>query len=138
MKQRATVLILILLAAAVLSGCGASRRTFPPPDLTGHWIQVNPADNFYQVAEISDDWIEVYWHLTADDTEYLYWAGSFTPPQTGEEPYSWISENDMEKTMTDVHARREDTLTFTYKNGRLSFIQIQGRLHLTVAMEKVD
>ena len=138
MKRSVRVLALALLAAALLSGCGATGENYPPPDLTGHWRQVNPAGNFYQVAEISDDRIEVYWHLTEDDSEYLYWTGSFTPPLTGRQPYTWISENDLEKAKTDVHARREDNLTFTYNRNKLSFIQIQGRLHLTVTMEKVD
>ena len=133
MKKR---VLALLLSALLLSGCGEAKDYGPAPDLEGRWTQVSPDSTFYQTAVITGDMIEVYWHVVQDDSVYLYWSGSFEPPKDGKEPYSWDSVNNYERAKLDPHCRREETLTFTYKNGRISFIQIQGRLHLGVAMEK--
>ena len=82
-----------------LSGCGSqNREPKPAPDLTGEWVQVGgEGSNFYQLATIKGDKIECFWHVTADDSEYLYWSGTFTPPENGDEPYSWSSQNDLKR-----------------------------------------
>lgn len=136
MSEKARYLIASALLLALLCACGSRGRDLPAPELEGRWTQCSPADNFYQTAVISGDEIEVYWHIVADGSNYLYWAGSFEPPTDGREPYSWTSVNNLEKAKTDPHARREETLTFTYKDGKLHYVQIQGRIHLTVSLER--
>ena len=68
----------------------------PAPDLTGVWTQVDAGDS-YQQATIQGDTIEINW-ISSDGTTALYWAGSYTAPETAAEPYSWTSENDTAKT----------------------------------------
>ena len=126
----------LLLAALLCCGCGETKNPGPAPNLEGHWTQTSPPPRFYQTAVISGGEIEVFWHLTEDGSEYLYWSGSFEPPKNGKEPYTWVSNNNFARAATDPHCRREETLTFTYKEGKISFVQIQGRIHMGVALEK--
>ena len=135
MKQKILLPALLLFAAALLCACG-QQSYGPAPDLDGHWTQVNPPDNFYQTAIVSGDRIEVFWHITQDNSYYLYWSGSFDPPPDGKEPYTWESKINLARAETDPHCRREDTMTFIYKNGQIIFVQIQGRVHMGVALEK--
>ncbi len=94
----------------------------PAPDLTGSWRQVggNSADT-YHVATISSDTIEVYWHMGADNTNALYWAGSFQAPTTAAEPFSWTSANDTAKTGASLMASSDASKVFTYEAGEISY-----------------
>ena len=82
--------LLCLFCLALLAGCGSKGGDGPPPDLTGRWRQVmdGGTPTFYQVAEIEGDRIRTWWHLSEDDSEYLYWIGTFVPPENDAEPYS--------------------------------------------------
>lgn len=92
------------------------------PDLTGEWKQENSESNdSYQTATINNDTITIYWVSDNGNTKSLYWAGSFIPPTTSDEPYSWDSKNDHSKTDSSLLASTDDTKTITYQDGILSY-----------------
>ena len=134
----ATALLMILTACGGDSGGGASsQEPATPPDLTGEWKQVNSnSEDSWQSATISGESIEVYWVSDNGDTTALYWAGTYTAPETGDEPYSWDSENDHEKTGLALLASGDDTKTFTYENGQLSYSVSALGTTTTVRLEK--
>ena len=137
MKLKKIVCMAAVVLALCLSSCGNGSDA-PPPDLTGEWRQVGAADNFYQIATITDDTIETYWYVVADEGVYLYWTGTFTPPEDGKEPYTWQSVNDLEKAQTSNWARREETNSFTYKNGKISYVARMGSLNVSVELERLS
>ncbi|MDP4119981.1 MAG: hypothetical protein Q8876_02875 [Bacillota bacterium] len=107
------------------------------PDLAGNWKQANSkSDDSYQVATISSDTIEIYWVSDNGDTKSLYWAGSFIAPTTTNEPYTWNSKNDHNKTDSAMLASSDDTKTIKYENGVLSYeTSIMGTT-TTIKLEK--
>ena len=110
-----------------------------PPDLTGRWEQEHgEGATYYQIAVISEDAIRVYWHLTEDDSEYLYWSGSFTDPEASGKAFKWVSENNHAEQRKSAWARREETMNFTYKDGKLSYTVYMGNLRVGVALERVE
>ncbi|MBQ9412445.1 MAG: hypothetical protein IJU29_05020 [Oscillospiraceae bacterium] len=129
--------LLCLFCLALLAGCGSKGGDGPPPDLTGRWRQVmdGGTPTFYQVAEIEGDRIRTWWHLSEDGSEYLYWIGTFVPPENDAEPYSWVSETRIDEERNS-RTRQEKELTFTYKNGHINFIEIQGRVRMSVVLER--
>ena len=135
-KLKMIVCMAAVVLALCLSSCGSGSDA-PPPDLTGEWRQVGEADNFYQIASITEDTIETYWYVVADESVYLFWTGTFTPPEDGKEPYSWQSVNDIDKAETSPWAMRDGMKTFTYKDGKLSYIVRMGNLNISVALEKL-
>lgn len=151
MKKVLSVLVTMLMVLS-LYGCGdssgspnstpfdpapAPAPSVTPPDLTGEWKQVNSkSDDSWQSATISNGTIEVYWVSDNGDTTSLYWAGTYVAPQTGDEPYSWESENDHEKTGGALLASGDDTKTFTYENGQLSYSVSALGTTTTVRLEK--
>lgn len=109
------------------------------PDLTGDWRQVNNAsEDSYQIATITDDTIEVYWFTPENETKALYWAGTYTAPETDDEPYTWDSENDTEKTDSALLASDADTKTFTYENEQISYDVTALGMTQTVRLEKTE
>ncbi|MEL4861611.1 hypothetical protein AAEU42_10230 [Pseudoflavonifractor phocaeensis] len=144
MKKRTLTLLLsavMCLSLAACAGGGAQPSEeptpTPAPDLTGEWKQVdgNSEEN-YQTATITADTIEIYWVSDGGDTKSLYWAGSFTAPTTADQPYTWDSENDTEKTSTALLASSDDTKAFTYENGQISYEVSALGTTTTVKMEK--
>ena len=136
MKLKKIVCMVAMALVFCLSSCG-SRRNAPPPDLTGEWRQVGEADSFYQVATITEDTIETYLYVVSDESIYLFWTGTFTPPENGKEPYTWQSVNDIEKAQTSHWAMRDEVKSFTYKDGKISYIARMGNLNVNVALEKL-
>lgn len=137
-----TILTLVLM----LSLCSCSKDSAPapssgpatPPDLTGEWKQVNSnSDDAWQAATITGDTITINWVSDGGDTKSLYWAGTFTAPTTADEPYSWDSANDKEQTSKALLASGDETKTFTYANGQLSYEASALGTTVTVKMEKV-
>ena len=106
-----------------------------PPDLTGEWVQVNSnAEDSYQTATITADTITVNWVMP--DTTALYWAGSFEAPTTADEPYTWDSANDTEQTANALLASPDETKTFTYEDGQISYSVSAMGVTTTVKLEK--
>lgn len=126
MKKIFAALIAVTL---ILSACGKSA----PPDLAGEWKQTNSSsDTSYQIATITQTTIEIYW--VADNSKALYWAGTYTPGENTE--FSWTSENDHTKTDSAILASGDDTKTFTYKDGKISYDVTALGITTTVELEK--
>lgn len=106
----------------------------PAPDLTGVWTQVDAGDS-YQQATIQGDTIEINW-INSDGTTALYWAGSYTAPETAAEPYSWTSENDTAKTSGALLASQDASKEFTYENGTISYEASMMGVTTTLQLEK--
>ena len=152
MKKRTLVLTASVLACFVLASCSggdqgakesapAANTPEPPtsiaPVVTGEWKQVNSnSEDSWQSATIDESTITVYWVSDNGDTKSLYWAGSFTPPETADEPYTWDSENDTEQTSAALLASGDETKTFTYENGQISYDVSALGTTTTVRLEK--
>lgn len=140
MNRKLCVLLLTLASALALGAC--ARKPGPPPDLTGYWRQ--PGENeWYHVAYITDDIINVYWYETTEGEVELFWHGTFVPPEDDREPYVFTSENlNSEEFLNSSYkfrrARRERTMSFTYRDGKLNYIVMSGHLKLNFGLEKVD
>ena len=149
MKKRVLCAVFAAFMALILTACGSGSDTPAqasgsqaiqqeapqPPDLTGEWKQVNSeSDDSYQAATITGDTIVINWVST--DSKALYWAGSFTAPTTDEEPYTWDSNNDHEQTDTAIMASSDDTKTFTYEDGQISYDVSMMGVTKTVRLEK--
>lgn len=91
-----------------------------PVDLTGGWKQTNSgAEDSFQSATITGENIEVYWN--APDMQAIYWAGTIEVPSDGSTSFTWDSVNDKAKTDNALMASSDDTKTFTYTDGELSY-----------------
>lgn len=148
--KRALLLILAALAL-ILTACGSTAATAAPaettataapetpapaPDLSGEWKQSNADGETYHSAVINGDSMEIYWVNPGKDTKSLYWAGTFTAPDSAE-PYSWTSANDKDKTSRALLASSDDTKTFSYNNGMISYEAAAMGITKTVKLEKV-
>lgn len=135
MKEKTFSLVLAVIAIISLAACGnpgdggtkeeldkSSGTSQQIPDLSGEWKQTNSnSDTTYQTIYISNDTMEVYWIMEENDTVALYWAGTFQAPKTTDEPYHWDSQNDHSRTSGALLASDDETKTFTYEDGKLSY-----------------
>lgn len=151
MKKLFCVLLSGLMCLS-LAGCGGSEsggdasqagddqaqeEAATPPDLTGEWKQVNnESEDSWQAATITADSMEVYWVSDNGETKSLYWAGTFTAPETADEPYTWDSANDTEKTSSALLASGAETKTFTYQDNQISYEVTALGVTTTVKLEK--
>jgi len=86
---------------------------------------------------IDDGTIEIYWQIE-DGTTSLYWAGTYDAPTSAANEYTWESVNDKSRTETALLASGDDTKTFTYKDGVISYsVSIMG-VTTTVELERSD
>lgn len=156
MKKKILTAMIAAALLAMLTACGGTASTSTdngsaqntasqkaeekqPADLTGDWKQVNSSsDDSYQQATISGDTIEIYWVSDNGDSKSLYWAGSFEAPTTADEPYSWESKNDHDKTDSALMASSDDTKKFTYEKNQISYEASALGTTTTVRLEKQD
>lgn len=154
MKKKILTAMIAAAILAMLTACGGTTSTDngsaentasqkaeekQPADLTGDWKQVNSSsDDSYQQATISGDTIEIYWVSDNGDTKSLYWAGSFEAPTTADEPYSWESKNDHDKTDSALMASSDDTKKFTYEKNQISYEASALGTTSTIRLEKQD
>lgn len=140
-------LILALILCFDLSACGDKRDDLSspsvspatPPDLSGQWKQINSnSEDSYQGAIIDGDVIEIYWVSDGGNTRSLYWSGTYSAPATTEEPYSWESINNEEKTAHALLASSDSSKTFTYKSGQISYSASALGSTSTIRMEKEE
>jgi len=133
-------IILSLSLVLPLAACGSdSKENDVPPDLEGQWKQVNSTDeDSFHGAIIDGDEIEIYFVSNDGDSRTLYWAGSFTEPDTAEEPYSWVSQNDKDKTGRAILVSPDDTKAFTYADGQISYSSSMMGTTTTVRLEKEE
>ena len=107
-----------------------------PADLTGTWKEKNPNKDSYQIARVTADAIEIYWHTPDSDT--LYWAGSYVAPTDAKTPYTWDSVNDTEKTGSAILASSDGTKTFTYSDDTISYSVTALGVTKKVTLERAD
>lgn len=156
MKKKILTAMIAAALLAMLTACGGTTSTDTgsaqstnaasqkveekkPADLTGDWKQVNSSsDDSYQQATISGDTIEIYWVSDGGDTKSLYWAGSFEAPTTADEPYSWESKNDHDKTDSALLASTDDTKKFTYEKNQISYEASAMGTTATIRLEKQE
>lgn len=92
------------------------------PNLIGEWKQVNSnSETSYQVATVNANSIEVYWFDADGESKSLYWIGTFVPPTTSDEPYSWESVGDISQMEFALMASTDETKLFTYENGQITY-----------------
>lgn len=91
-----------------------------PLNLTGTW-KSDENEGAWMEATISDNVISIDWVTDEGKTKATYWVGSYDVPTTATSEYSWVSNNDHEKTKNALLASNDDTKEFTYKNDILSF-----------------
>jgi hypothetical protein len=116
--MRKRILTFILVTTTVLSFTGCGKDSKGPTDLTGVWVSKDNGGSYHE-ATITNDYIEINW--VSPDSTSLYWAGTFTAPDKVVKEYSWVSENDKEKTDSALLASPDDTKEFTYKDGGISY-----------------
>ena len=142
MKQR--IIPLMAALCLLLAACGPKETDYgPPPDLTGKWGKPTEGANWYFTGTITEDVIKVEWYQPVYNETYLYWEGTFTPPEDGREPYSWESSTlhtveELESSRNFNRATREQTKTFTYENGKITFIVTAGHLRTAHSIERAD
>lgn len=139
MKKQWIALLSALLCVLALAAC--KQEYGPPPDLRGKWTQTDAGD-WYFTAIIKDDTIRILWYLPREKRSFLYWDGTFTPPENDKEPYSWKSDTLHTKEVLDSssyysRATREEQKTFTYKDGKIGFIVTSGHLQMGYTLERV-
>ena len=133
----ATLLVSMLAACGGSTENAAKQEPPTPPDLTGEWKQTNSSsEDAWQSAEIAGDTIEVYWVSDNGETKALYWAGTYTAPTTADEPYTWQSQNDKDKTGTALLASGDDEKMFSSAEGVLSYEVSAMGVTQTVKLEK--
>lgn len=147
--KKVKMLLAVATCVVALTACGgagsaqgstpqsAAESVEQAPDLTGTWKQVNGSDESYQEATISGDTIEIYWVSDGGDTKSLYWAGTYEAP-TESGAYSWNSVNDHEKTDSALLASGDDTKTFSYDDGVLSYSASALGTTTTIKLEKAE
>lgn len=141
MTKRLFALLLAAASVLALTAC-AKKDPGPPPDLTGGWIQ--PTENdWFHIATIAGDTIEIWWFLPSENKADLYWSGTFTPPTDGAEPYVWTSTNKYTKEELDAsfyynRTSREETKEFTYKDGQISYNVTSGHLRLGYSLVRAE
>lgn len=129
MKKQILMMVMISTISLSITACGKSdtpdntvnqteTTMEESTDLTGTWIS-EESDGTYQEATITDNYIEINW-VTPDSTS-LYWAGTYVAPSGAVDEYSWISENDTEKTDSALLASSSETKEFTYKDGVITY-----------------
>ena len=126
----------------LLAACGP-KDYGPPPDLTGKWGLPSEGANWYFTGTVTEDIIKVEWYQPTYDETYLYWEGTFTPPEDGKEPYKWESSTlhtvkELESSRLFDRATREQTKTFTYKDGKISFLVTAGHLRTGYTIERAS
>lgn len=156
MKNKGVALILSLMIGAIaVSGCAGNSNTSQSPketssatqnnsnndsnnvakeetarlDLTGNWAQKGKeGDDTFQAGYIADGIIELYWITDGGTTNMLYWSGTYDAPINSDDEYTWDSVNDKVKTDSALMASGDDTKTFSYKNGEISYeVSVMGQ-----------
>lgn len=141
MRRRFAVPLAALFCLLALAACGP-RDYGPPPDLTGKWQQPDATD-WYFIGKIEDEVIQIDWYLPSTGRAYLYWKGTFTPPENGKEPYSWKSaslytEEELDASHLFNRASREERKTFTYRDGKIGFVVTSGHMQMGYTIVRVE
>lgn len=109
--------------------------------LDGTWKSTNgDSEDGWQEAVINGDVITINWVSDNGDTKSLYWTGTVVEPtdKTVDDTYTWDSVNDKEQTNKAMLASGDDTKTFTYSDGELSYEALAMGTTKTVRMERIS
>ena len=165
-KRVFTLALAIILGTTVMLGCGGGSESKQPQqetsadvqndtkteenadsieevveplDLTGNWAQKGKeGSDSFQAGYIKDGIIELFWISDGGDTHMLYWSGSYEAPTIADDEYAWESVNDKIKTDSALMASGDDSKTFNYKNGEISYeVSIMGQTG-TVTLVRSD
>jgi len=117
-----------MLIAAMLMSCACSSETAEETteesqeilDLIGNWAEESESGS-YQGGYITEDTIEIFWIFEDDDSYALYWSGSYVAPTEAGDSYTWDSVNNTERTDSSMYASPDETKTFTYEDGVISY-----------------
>lgn len=114
------ILIAGVVLIAGLSGSDSKTESTAAPvsTLIGNW-EVEDKGDTYQAGYITADTIEIFWMSDGDAS--LYWSGSFDNPAELTDGYSWDSVNNKDKTDVALLASGDDTKTFTYSGGKITY-----------------
>lgn len=165
-KRVFTLALAIILGTTVMLGCGGGSESkqpqqetsadvqndtkteenadsieevIEPLDLTGNWAQKGKeGSDSFQAGYIKNGIIELFWISDGGDTHMLYWSGSYEAPTSADDEYAWESVNDKIKTDSALMASGDDSKTFNYKNGEISYeVSIMGQTG-TVTLVRSD
>lgn len=129
--KRSLLMVLGFVLMLALFGCGSGQASNEPLSLVGNWKQSNSsAEDNWQEITITEDSIEVVL-IENNERGSLYWAGTYVPPTTATDSYSWESEIDKSKESAHQLVTSDDTLVFTYEKGELSFQVTLGQISFT-------
>ena len=162
MDARKTALLAMLALAVAFAVCGcageqptgsatvssasasaSSSAKEPEPelqvlDLTGTWDQVNRPLIYPFRAVIEGDTITIWWHDEPNDTDSLYWAGTYVAPTEPSDTWAWTSENDHSRTDVSVMAAQAETKDFRYEDGQLLFYATAMGTEQTAHLERAE
>lgn len=126
--MRKIILVTTLILVLMLSGCGTTPEKSADIikekqlDLTGNWAQEDKEfDEAYHAGYISGDRIEIFWMSDGGESSSLYWSGTYVAPQESEDEYAWDSVNDKTQTEYAMLASGDETKSFNYKDGKISY-----------------
>lgn len=148
--KKISAFILPLLLAFSLSACNSSETETSPQanesvtsqkiNLEGEWKQTNISpEEDYQTAIISGDSIEIKVVNTKEDdaTPTTYWSGTYTTPELKNGIYTWVSENKVSKNKSSLVSSSENSKTFNYANGVISYESSYLGTEKTIKLEKI-
>lgn len=119
--KTAMMILLSIIMVIALSGCESGTSSeYEISSLVGNWEPEELGES-YQAGYITEDTIEIFWFSDDGETVSLYWSGTYENPEEAVTSYSWDSVNDTSKTDSALLASGDDTKTFTYEDGILSY-----------------
>jgi len=113
MFKRIVALVLLFIGAMLLTGC--STPSNEPVDLNGDWSYSSDSVSFKAV--VTDEEINV--DLIMDDSEGLYWSGSFVDEAVNGDTI--FSDADVEALDESFLGSGDTEKNFDFKDGKLVF-----------------
>jgi hypothetical protein len=113
---KAAIILIILGLILICCSCGNNPAPATPISYDGVWKSTG---NPEMIATIKDHNIEIIWNMD-NDTKGLYWAGTF-PGTASTLTETIISKADTKALDSSLIGSQNDTKTFLYKDGVLSF-----------------
>lgn len=138
---------LAIALTASLTACGSTPDAdgskpaevkMEPVDLSGTWIAPGEDDTTWMELTIEGETMTINWVSDSGDTKSLYWAGSYTAPTEPGDSWEWESANDHEQTDYALLASTDDTKSFSYHDGVISWETSALGTTKTMKAERVE
>ena len=113
MIKRIIALILLFIGATLLTGC--STPSNEPVDLNGDWSYSSDSINFEATVKGEEITID----LIMDNSEGLYWSGSFSTDALNGDTI--VSYADIEALDASMLGSGDEKKNFVFKDGKLTF-----------------